>query len=46
MPLLLTLAAMVVLFLALPWLAVAFKRYCAAVNRHLAKRAQRRSPRA
>ncbi|MFF0698382.1 hypothetical protein ACFYU4_37830 [Streptomyces tendae] len=33
-----TLGFLAVLFLALPWLAVAFNRYCDAVNRWLARK--------
>lgn len=29
------------LFLAMPWLAIAFDRYCGAINRFMAKRKQR-----
>jgi len=42
MQILVGLAVAVGLFLALPWLAVAFNRYCEAVNRLLAKRRGKR----
>jgi hypothetical protein len=35
--------AIVVLFLALPWLAIAFNRYCDAVNRLVVRRRTRRA---
>jgi hypothetical protein len=41
MPYLITLASLAALFLAMPWLAIAFNRYCDAVNRLMAKRKQR-----
>jgi hypothetical protein len=33
-----TAAIIVAVFLALPWLAIAFNRYCDAVNRLIARR--------
>ncbi|MFD6294538.1 hypothetical protein ACFWFU_07005 [Streptomyces sp. NPDC060235] len=33
-----------VLFLAMPWLAIAFNRYCDTVNRLMARRAAARHP--
>jgi triphosphoribosyl-dephospho-CoA synthetase len=36
--LLIPLAAAAGLFLAMPWLAIAFNRYCDAINRMIAKR--------
>lgn len=38
---LITLAIIAALFLALPWLALAFNRYCDAVNRLITKRRAR-----
>jgi hypothetical protein len=38
---LIPLGTAVVLFVAMPWLAAAFSRYCNAVNRFLAKRNHR-----
>lgn len=35
---LITLGLLVALFLAMPWLAIAFNRYCDAVNRVIARR--------
>jgi len=35
---LVTLGILAVLFLALPWLAIAFKRYCDVVNRFASRR--------
>jgi hypothetical protein len=40
---LITLGFLAALFLALPWLAIAFNRYCDAVNRLMARRKGRRS---
>ena len=39
---LIPLALIATLFLALPWLAVAFSKYCDAVNRFLARRKEQR----
>ncbi|MFD8251927.1 hypothetical protein [Streptomyces werraensis] len=39
---LIALAFLGALFLALPWLAIAFNRYCDAVNRLIARRRARR----
>lgn len=39
---LITLALLAALFVALPWLAIAFNRYCDAVNRLITKRRTQR----
>lgn len=46
MPYLYLLATAAVLFLAMPWLAIAFDRYCRAVNRLMAQRARRKQRKA
>ena len=41
MNILVTLGILAGLFLAMPWLAIAFRRYCDAVNRLITKRKEK-----